>query len=166
MNNLALDPPPYNETQLDPIMGMTTITPTMAISANNDGLTVGSDIDITGTTTVCNLTDTTLQQCESQLCLVASRVNNSDEYSVCCAWDTPVTMPSADDAKELDTDDIIAVWLTIRQSEIIFQSGLLSSGNVISVESRSSNSMFNGSYILMWLFGTLVSSKYYYLFCV
>ncbi|OEU18999.1 hypothetical protein FRACYDRAFT_237291 [Fragilariopsis cylindrus CCMP1102] len=85
-----------------------------------------------------------------------SRVNNSDEYFVCCAWDTPVTMPSADDAKELDTDDIIAVWLTIRQSEVIFQSGLLSSGNVISVESRSSNSMFNGSYILMWLFGTFV----------
>jgi hypothetical protein len=158
MNNLALDPPPYNETQLDPIMGMTTMTPTMAMAmaTNNDVSTVGSDIDITGTTTVCNLTDTTLQQCESQLCLVATRVNNSDEYPVCCAWDTPVTMPSADDAKELDTDNIIAVWLTIRQSEIIFQSGLLSFGNEISIESRGSNSMFNGSYILMWLFGTLV----------
>jgi len=257
MHNLPpFDPPPYNENQFDPLMGMTTTsmirtmpTPTLPTTtaesfddlfldseiynteidlsaegiitapenqnlantnanANDDnsgdgfrGGGVGIDIDITTDTTttsatptttdVCNLTGTTLQHCESQLCLITTRKENnnnnssssssssssgdghsdSDEYSVCCAWDTPVTMPFADDAKDMDTNDIVAAWLTIRQSEMIFQSGYVVSSSSssssslfenkaaqaqISIKYRGTWSPFNFTYVFMWLWGSFV----------
>jgi len=62
-----------------------------------------------------------------------------------------------DDANDFDTDDIIAVWLTIRQSELIFRSDLLSFGSELTIESRGGNSAFNATYVFMWMWGTLVT---------
>jgi hypothetical protein len=159
MYNLRLDPPAYNETMLDPLMGMTTMTTTSTSVRNNnydDDAITSADTTTTTTTapiTPCNLTES----CDSQLCLVTNRIENTSEYPTCCAWDLPVTMPDADDAKDLDTAEIIAVWLTIRQFETIFQHmNLLSYGNIISIESRGGNSYFNFSYIFMWIWGTVV----------
>jgi len=143
MRDLELDPPAYNATQLDPLMGMTI----------GEGSNSGFDVD---TTNICNLTNTAFKPCESQLCLVTSHKENSTDYNVCCAWDTPVTMSAADDATDLNTDDILTVWLTIRQSELIFQSNLLSFENKVSIEARGSHSAFNTTYIFMWIWGTLV----------
>lgn len=143
MRNLPLDPPAYNAAQLDPLMGM----------AIGEGSNAGIDV---GMTNICNLTNTAFKPCESQLCLVTSHSENSTDYNVCCAWDTPVTMPAADDAKDLDTNDILTVWLTIRQSERIFQSDLLSFENDVSIEARGNHSAFNVTYIFMWIWGTLV----------
>lgn len=161
MYNIALDPPAYNPAQLDPLMGMTIMTtPEMAtISASNvkepANPAFRQEIDVLGTS-MCNLNSSiALNACASQLCLVTSHKENSSEYPVCCAWDTPITMPRADDARQLETDDILAAWLTIRQSEIVLKSDLLSRGNRITMESRS-KSAFNASYIFVWMWGTLV----------
>lgn len=154
--DLPLDPPAYDETQLDPVMGYTTAMPTnpaTSLPTTGEGSGTGSDI---GLNTVCDLTNTALNPCESQLCLVTSHLENSTNYPVCCAWDTPITMPEADDATELNTDDILAVWLTIRQAELIFKSDLLSSESDVSIKSRGGSSAFNVSYIFMWIWGTLV----------
>jgi len=104
----------------------------------------------------CNLTGTTHHACESNLCLVTSHVQNSTSYPVCCAWDVPMIMPPSDDAADLDTDDVLAVFLTIRQSEAILGSDILSSGSEVTIRTRGSTSVFNGTYVLMWLWGTLV----------
>eukprot|EP00536_Pseudo-nitzschia_multiseries_P004854 jgi/Psemu1/189157/e_gw1.85.134.1 len=106
--------------------------------------------------TACNLTGTTHDSCESNLCLITSHVKNSTDYPICCAWDVPTTMPSSEDATDLDTDDIFAVWLTIRQSEMILGSEILSYGSAVTLSTRGSTSLFNASYVLMWLWGTFV----------
>ena len=137
MYDLALDPPAYNSTQLDPLMGLAT-----------------DNIDMAS---VCDLTNTAFQPCESNLCLVTSHLENSTEYPVCCAWDTPATMPVADDAKDFNTDDILALWVTIRDHELLEKSGLLSSGSTVSIKTRGSNSNFNVTYIFMWCWGVLVT---------
>lgn len=161
MYNITLDPPAYNPAQLDPLMGMTIVTtPEVAtISASNvkqsPNPAFRQEFGVTGTST-CNLNrSTAINACASQLCLVTSHKENSSEYPVCCAWDTPITMPRAEDARQLETDDILAVWLTIRQSEIVLKSDLLSRGNKITMESRS-KSAFNVTYIFVWMWGTLV----------
>lgn len=154
--DLPLDPPAYDETQLDPIMGYTAEmprNPATSFPMAEEGSGVGSSI---GLTTKCDLTNTALNPCESQLCLVTSHLENSTNYPVCCAWDNPITMPKADDAKDLNTDDILAVWLTIRQAELIFQSDLLSSDSAVSIKGRGSSTAFNVTYIFMWIWGTLV----------
>jgi len=154
MKNLPLDPPAYNATHLDLLMGSAGIIPTKASNiapTNRDDSS--SNVDVT---TVCNLTNTALKPCESQLCLVTSHSENSTDYPVCCAWDTPVTMPIAQDAKDLDTDDILALWITIRQAELIFQSDFLSFGSEVSIETRGSKSAFNATYVIMWIWGTMV----------
>lgn len=158
MHNLTLDPPAYNATQLDPLMGLTTImTKNTATTGREESSGEASNEGFNaGITTVCNLTNTALKPCESQLCLVVSHSENSTDYPVCCAWDTPQAMPVADDANDLNTDDILAVWLTIRQSELIFQSDLLSFESEVSIETRGSKSAFNATYIIMWMWGTLV----------
>jgi hypothetical protein len=130
VTNLNFDPPEYNGTELDPLL------------------------DMTLQTNICNLTDG-LKPCESKLCVVTSHAPNSTDYPVCCAWDLPVTMENGDDAVNMDTDDIVAVFLTIRQAEIVVQTNLLGGGATIS--SRSGSSIFNGSYIFMWMLGTLVT---------
>lgn len=162
MNDLPLDPPAYNESQLDPLMGFTTKMPTnqgTSVATASQGASPGQPsnpgFDV-GMTRACNLTNTALNSCESQLCLVTSHRQNSTDYPVCCAWDTPVTMAKADDAKDLDTDDILAVWLTIRQSELVFQSDFLSFQHEVSIKTRGSSSAFNVTYIFMWMWGTLV----------
>jgi hypothetical protein len=161
MHHLPLDPPAYNATQLDPLMGLETKMPynkaaSVATIDHKESSCEGSNALDFGKISTCNLTNTALKPCESQLCLVTSHLENSTEYPVCCAWDTPVTMPASDDAKDLDTDDILAVWLTIRQSELIFKSDLLSLNSQVSIESRGSSSAFNLTYIFMWMWGTLV----------
>mmetsp|Transcript_6520 Transcript_6520/g.13851 ORF Transcript_6520/g.13851 Transcript_6520/m.13851 type:complete len:962 (-) Transcript_6520:462-3347(-) len=167
MYDLPLDPPPYNAIQFDPIMGMNTSTTTEAMrdititnGITNGNIssyelsTEGSDV---GLATKCDLTHTALNPCESQLCLVTSHLENSSIYPVCCAWDLPITMPSAPDASGMDTSDILSVWLTIRQSELILQSQLLSFGSEVTIETRGSTSAFNATYVLMWIWGTLVT---------
>ena len=160
--DLPLDPQAYNETQLDPIMGLATKMPTKPASSipttgheelSGEGPDARSAV---GMSTICNLTNTALKPCESQLCLVTSHLENSTSFPVCCAWDTPQAMSPADDAKDLNTNDILAVWLTIRQSELIFQSDLLSSGAEVSIKTRGSSYAFNVTYVFMWIWGTLV----------
>ena len=163
MYDLPLDPPPYNAIQFDPIMGMNTSTTTEAMRdmtiTNGNILSdeLSEERSDVGLATKCNLTHTALNPCESQLCLVTSHLKNSTEYPVCCAWDLPYTMPSAADATGMDTSDILSVWLTIRQSELILQSQLLSFGSEVTIETRGSTSAFNATYILMWIWGTLVT---------
>ena len=154
MKNLPFDPPAYNATQLDLLMGSARIIPSkdsiVAQTNRDDSL---SNVDVTS---VCNLTNTALKPCESQLCLVTSHIENSTDFPACCAWDTPVTMPIATDAEDLYTDDILALWITIRQAELIFQSDLLSFGSEVSIETRGSKSAFNSTYVIMWIWGTMV----------
>ncbi len=158
MYDLPLDPPAYNEVQLDPLMGLKTKMPrkptntatTSDEELSKEGSNLGPRVGL------CDLENTARNPCESQLCLVTSHVENSTEYPVCCAWDTPVTMPYADDATDLNTDDILAVWLTIRQSELLLGSNLLSSGAEVSIKRRGSSSAFNITYIFMWIWATLL----------
>jgi len=160
MHNLALDLPAYNGTELDSLMGLRTKIPekpATTIAKKSTAKTSNTDFDF-NLTTACDLTNTALNPCDSNLCLVASHLENSTEYPVCCAWDTPVTMPLADDAKDLNTDDILSVWVTIRQSELIFQSDVLHFGSTVTIEARGSNHAFNTTYILMWIWGTLVTT--------
>jgi len=163
MHNLTLDPPMYDETKLDPLLGLTTKMTTktetrIGVTNNEDSLGQGSNAGSTvGMTTNCDLTNTALNPCESNLCLVTSHTENSTKYPVCCAWDIPFSMPEADDAKNLDTSNIFAVFLTIRQSELIFKSDLLSFKSDVSIETRGSHSAFNTTYIFMWMWGTLVT---------
>jgi Signal peptide peptidase len=128
--SLPLDPPAYNGTVMDPLMDMTRTE-----------------------TTICTLEDGR-QPCDSQLCLVLSRIPNTTLYPVCCAWDVPLTMPSSDDIGEGDTSDIVAVFLTIRQGQEMMKSNLL--GRQVVIESRGK--AFNVSYLFMWVLGTLVVS--------
>lgn len=126
--SIPLDPPAYNGSVLDPLMDMTKAD-----------------------TSICTLQEGR-QTCESQLCLAISRIPNSTLYRVCCAWDVPLTMPKANDTKELDTDDIVALFLTIRQGQEITNNDLL--GRQVLIKSRGQ--VFNITYLFMWGLGTVV----------
>jgi len=129
--SLPLDPPAYNGSVMDPLMDMTKTE-----------------------TSICTLMEER-QPCESQLCLVISRIPNTTLYPVCCAWDVPLTMPRSNDTEELDTGDIVALFLTIRQGEQIMNTDLL--GRQVVIQSRGK--IFNISYIFMWILGTLVVAR-------
>lgn len=123
--NLDLDPPAYNGDVLDQIL------------------------DMNSPVTNCSLA-LTRTPCESNLCLVTSHSPNSTRYPVCCAWDLPVTMANSKSVG--DTDDIMAVFLTIRQGQAILQH--LGSQVTITAKQRRT---FNGSMIFLWMLGTLVT---------
>jgi hypothetical protein len=58
------------------------------------------------------------------------------------------------DGKRKDTKNIVAAFLTIRQSEEVVRGDLL--GSEIVIESLDVV-VFNVSYIFMWMLGTMVS---------
>jgi hypothetical protein len=128
---LTLDPPAYNGTLLNPLLDMKQQA-----------------------TSICNLSSSSQSYCESQLCLVTSHQEDSTVFPVCCAWDLPIAMEMPKDGKRKDTKNIVAAFLTIRQSEEVVRGDLL--GSEIVIESLDVV-VFNVSYIFMWMLGTMVS---------
>ena len=128
VSNIQLDPPAYSRQLLDPIL------------------------DMTSPTTGCSL-QATGHPCDSQLCVVTGPAKeDSSDYPVCCAWDLPVTMIGDGEASPGDTDDVVAVFLTIRQGEVIVQYV----GETISLEPRPYTA-FNVSQIFLWLLGVSIA---------
>ena len=126
VENIELDPPPYSRKELDPIL------------------------DMKSNTTNCTL-EKTLDPCESQLCVVTGpAAANTSKYPVCCAWDLPMTMGGDETAG--DTDDIMAVFLTIRQGEAL----IVYVGEIVVLEARP-YSAWNASMIILWMLGVFVT---------
>lgn len=124
--NIELDPPRYSRNDHDPIL------------------------DMSRNTSNCTL-EQTREPCESQLCLVTGpAAANTSKYPVCCAWDLPMTMGGDDTAG--DTDDVVAVALTIRQGEELMQFV----GETVVVEARP-YSPWNASMIFLWLLGVFIT---------
>eukprot|EP00980_Cylindrotheca_fusiformis_P007925 scaffold1697_cov120-Cylindrotheca_fusiformis.AAC.7 len=125
MENLDLDPPRYNATLLDPILG--------------EG---------------CTLTPTR-NPCDSNICMVTSHAKNSTDYAVCCAWDLPMTMGGDGSIDDSLTDDVTAVFLTIRQANDILPLAApvgTGGGEVATIMARE-RSNFNVSFLFLFVMG-------------
>jgi len=123
MKNLELDPPRYNSTGLDSIL-------------------------IEG----CTL-DPSRNPCESDICLVTSHSKNSTDYPVCCAWDLPMTMGGDESLNDELTNDVVAVFLTIRQGkEIVPQATAVGAGGgAMGTIIARPHSPFNVSFMFIWI---------------
>jgi hypothetical protein len=135
MENLDFDPPKYNATVLDSILG--------------EG---------------CTLTPTR-KPCESNLCMVTSHAKDSTDYPVCCAWDLPKTMGGDESIDDALTDDVAAIFLTIRQSsEIIpLAAAVGTGGGTVGTIIARKRSNFNVSFLFLWVmavFTTVFGSWY------
>lgn len=129
MDNLDLDPPRYNATVLDSIL--------------NEG---------------CTLT-ATRNPCESNLCMVTSHAKNSTAYPVCCAWDLPMTMGADDNLDDALTDDVTAVFLTIRQSNEILPlaAAVGTGGGTVATIIARERSNFNVSFLFLLAMGVFTT---------
>ena len=128
VSNLPLKSAPYSRQLMDPIL------------------------DMTSPTTACTL-QSTGDPCDSQLCVVTEPAKEgSSDYPVCCAWDLPVTMIGDGEASPGNTDDVVAVFLTIRQGEALVQYV----GQTISLKPRPYTA-FNVSQIFLWLLGISIA---------
>jgi len=128
VSDIALDPPAYNGPNLDPIL------------------------DMTSSTSRCTL-EKTGDPCESQLCLVTGPPGlTSSDYPVCCAWDLPITMGGDNKESPGNTDDILAVFLTIRQGADVFEF----IGEMVTVEPRPYRA-FNISQVFLWILGVVIT---------
>ena len=130
MKNLALDPPKYNSTELDSVL--------------SEGCTL----------------EATRSPCESNLCVVTSHAKNSTDFPVCCAWDLPLTMGGDESLNDDLTEDVVAVFLTIRQSnEIVpFAVAVGAGGGTLGSITARPRSNFNVSFLfifVMAMFATL-----------
>ncbi len=124
--NIELDPPAYGRRTLDPIL------------------------DQTSPNTNCTF-ELTRETCDSQLCLVTGpAATNTSKYPVCCAWDLPLTMTGDDSAG--DTDDVVAIFLTVRQGQALLQHV----GKVSVVEARPYQP-FNISMIFLWMMAVIIT---------
>jgi hypothetical protein len=126
VSDIELDPPGYSREVLDPIM------------------------DQRSPTTRCTF-EPSREPCASQLCLVTGpAASNTSKFPVCCAWDLPMTMPGDDTAG--DTDNILAVSLTIRQGQEFMQYV----GEIVVVEARPYQP-FNPSMIFLWMLAVTIA---------
>ena len=125
MSKLYLDPPQYDGRLLDPLM------------------------DMTLPTSQCNLISPS--PCNSQLCLVVGpRKDNTTEFPVCCAWDTPLTMQPDNTLKE-SPNDVLAAFVTIRQAPQFLDKV----GVTVTIDARPTKA-WNTSFIFLWLLGVSV----------
>jgi hypothetical protein len=129
MENLDLDLPKYNATVLDSVL--------------SEG---------------CTLTPTR-KPCESNICMVTGHSKDSADYPVCCAWDLPKTMGGDDTMNDALTDDVVAIFLTIRQaSEIVPLAAAVGvGGGAVGSSVARARSNFNVSFLFLWLMGVFTT---------
>jgi hypothetical protein len=131
VRNLTLDPPAYNEALVNQFIDRTKSTSTCELNVSNPDYS-----------------------CESEYCLVTSHSLDSDEYPVCCAWDTHITMNVDKEFQKRDEiQKIMAVMITMRQAEQF----LLFERRIITMTERKFNA-WNLSMFLLWILATCITA--------
>eukprot|EP00547_Thalassionema_nitzschioides_P018691 CAMPEP_0194255226 /NCGR_PEP_ID=MMETSP0158-20130606/33857_1 /TAXON_ID=33649 /ORGANISM="Thalassionema nitzschioides, Strain L26-B" /LENGTH=810 /DNA_ID=CAMNT_0038993511 /DNA_START=54 /DNA_END=2486 /DNA_ORIENTATION=- len=116
-----------------------------------NGTTMNSYMEMDSETTRCQFSSDDV--CDSRRCLFTAQPSERI-YTACCAWDIHVTMSWDSELKAVDTSHMVAIFVTMEQSEQLVPL-LLDPSNTADIQARPYPRL-NASSFLLWMLGTFV----------